>query len=328
MTPPPTPLEKTTVQLQPPSQQSPQRIDSFPSLSMEEEPVDDLETDGGQSSLSLKEENEQLRAQIAQLQDKVTALQNRNNKQHQGKRHSHSRAPPPMPMRVANHSEQPKVLELTTNLRQQQANINSINASVCQQQQQHPKYRQSPTPPEESCSSPKEDRSFETDDDQETVEPQLDLQAHHRSADGLHHRSHYYNGLVAGVKKKASNLFNKSPSPSNPMKRNPSDSLEDNYDDDDENENDDDDNDEEEGLLTTATNNNNNNNTDEEDFAKNVWDRAGWLVGLLVLQSMSSFILARNEVLLQEHTIIIRFLTMLVGAGGNAGNQASVRGTL
>jgi Mg/Co/Ni transporter MgtE len=115
------------------------------------------------------------------------------------------------------------------------------------------------------------------------------------------------------------------------MKRNPSDvdssfpsdSLEDNnYDDDDEN------NDEEEGLLITNTTNTNNNNTGEEDFAKNVWDRAGWLVGLLVLQSMSSFILARNEVLLQEHTIIIRFLTMLVGAGGNAGNQASVRGTL
>jgi hypothetical protein len=51
-------------------------------------------------------------------------------------------------------------------------------------------------------------------------------------------------------------------------------------------------------------------------------------VGLLVLQSMSSFILARNEKLLQEHVIIVRFLTMLVGAGGNAGNQASVRGTL
>jgi hypothetical protein len=27
------------------------------------------------------------------------------------------------------------------------------------------------------------------------------------------------------------------------------------------------------------------------------------------------------------HPVIIYFLTMLVGAGGNAGNQASVRGT-
>eukprot|EP00956_Cyclotella_meneghiniana_P000920 scaffold1084_cov29-Cyclotella_meneghiniana.AAC.1 len=53
--------------------------------------------------------------------------------------------------------------------------------------------------------------------------------------------------------------------------------------------------------------------------------RANWLVGLLALQSCSGFILARNEVLLQDHPVIIYFLTMLVGAGGNAGNQASVR---
>jgi Mg/Co/Ni transporter MgtE len=65
----------------------------------------------------------------------------------------------------------------------------------------------------------------------------------------------------------------------------------------------------------------------DEGFFRNIGDRAGWLVGLLVLQSMSSFILARNEALLQSHLVIVRFLTMLVGAGGNAGNQASVRGT-
>jgi Mg/Co/Ni transporter MgtE len=39
---------------------------------------------------------------------------------------------------------------------------------------------------------------------------------------------------------------------------------------------------------------------------------------------LSSFILARNERLLQRHAVIVQFLTMLVGAGGNAGNQASV----
>ena len=55
-------------------------------------------------------------------------------------------------------------------------------------------------------------------------------------------------------------------------------------------------------------------------------DRAYWLVGLLALQSMSGFILARNEMLLQTHPVIVYFLTMLVGAGGNAGNQAAVRG--
>ncbi|CAJ1953755.1 unnamed protein product [Cylindrotheca closterium] len=64
---------------------------------------------------------------------------------------------------------------------------------------------------------------------------------------------------------------------------------------------------------------------DENNFLQSVVDRAGWLVGLLILQSMSSFIIARNETLLQQHGVIVQFLTMLVGAGGNAGNQASVR---
>ena len=64
---------------------------------------------------------------------------------------------------------------------------------------------------------------------------------------------------------------------------------------------------------------------EEQTFMKQVTDRAGWLVGLMVLQSMSSFIIAHNEELLQDHSVIVQFLTMLVGAGGNAGNQASVR---
>ena len=63
------------------------------------------------------------------------------------------------------------------------------------------------------------------------------------------------------------------------------------------------------------------NDTDDN----NIKERARWLVGLLVLQSCSSFILSANEALLQKHPAIIYFLTMLVGAGGNAGNQASVR---
>lgn len=63
-------------------------------------------------------------------------------------------------------------------------------------------------------------------------------------------------------------------------------------------------------------------------FGAALRDRAYWLVGLLVMQSCSGIILARNEALLANHPIIIYFLTMLVGAGGNAGNQASVRGML
>jgi len=60
-------------------------------------------------------------------------------------------------------------------------------------------------------------------------------------------------------------------------------------------------------------------------FNEALKERGNWLVGLLALQSCSGFILARNEALLQAHPVIIYFLTMLVGAGGNAGNQASVR---
>jgi Mg/Co/Ni transporter MgtE len=60
-------------------------------------------------------------------------------------------------------------------------------------------------------------------------------------------------------------------------------------------------------------------------FASSVFERGGWLVGLLIFQSFSSYILSANESLLQSHPSIIFFLTMLVGAGGNAGNQASVR---
>lgn len=63
-----------------------------------------------------------------------------------------------------------------------------------------------------------------------------------------------------------------------------------------------------------------------EPFQKVFLDRAGWLVGLLILQSCSSFILKKYEELLQSHLVLVQFLTMLVSAGGNAGNQASVRG--
>lgn len=61
-------------------------------------------------------------------------------------------------------------------------------------------------------------------------------------------------------------------------------------------------------------------------FGEALRDRAYWLVGLLIMQSFSGIILSRNEALLADHPVIVYFLTMLVGAGGNAGNQASVRG--
>ncbi len=63
----------------------------------------------------------------------------------------------------------------------------------------------------------------------------------------------------------------------------------------------------------------------EGSFFRGMIDRSTWLVGLLIFQSLSSYILRYNEQLLQSHPIIVYFLTMLVGAGGNAGNQATVR---
>lgn len=62
-------------------------------------------------------------------------------------------------------------------------------------------------------------------------------------------------------------------------------------------------------------------------FYQSLSDRSSWLVALLIFQSCSSFILSHNDALLARHPTIVHFLTMLVGAGGNAGNQASVRGT-
>jgi hypothetical protein len=324
-------VEKTTVHPRQ-EEEPPQRIDSFPSLSMEG-PSDDYITDdehdletGGQSSSSpssssssLTEENERLRAQVAQLKDKVTALQNRSK---------HKRL-----KRANSETDVSVVLELSLpNLRQ--GRNPSHNASP--NHNHNPKPRQSPPPKMNLESFPQQGKRVAThhdDNDRGMMEPQyLDLETH-RSCDGLHHRSHYH----------PNNRVSQSQSLT-PIKRKPKGLALLQLDDDDDPfpsksanlEGDDDDNSdddcEQDGLLTrtrSSSNENNiiiNNDDDQEDFVTNLWDRAGWLVGLLVLQSMSSFILARNEALLQEHTIIVRFLTMLVGAGGNAGNQASVRG--
>ncbi|KAF4753823.1 hypothetical protein FOZ63_020297 [Perkinsus olseni] len=52
--------------------------------------------------------------------------------------------------------------------------------------------------------------------------------------------------------------------------------------------------------------------------------RIVWLLGLLLLQSLSSFVLSSYSTLLTTHPVIVYFLTMLVGAGGNAGSQSAV----
>ena len=53
-------------------------------------------------------------------------------------------------------------------------------------------------------------------------------------------------------------------------------------------------------------------------------ERMGVLAGLMVIQSASGMILSRFEDMLKKHVVVTLFLTMLVGAGGNAGNQSTV----
>ncbi|KAG2452799.1 hypothetical protein HYH02_003028 [Chlamydomonas schloesseri] len=53
--------------------------------------------------------------------------------------------------------------------------------------------------------------------------------------------------------------------------------------------------------------------------------RGRWLLGLLIVQSTSSFVLDAYQELLRDHLVVTLFLTMLVGAGGNAGNQSAIK---
>lgn len=51
--------------------------------------------------------------------------------------------------------------------------------------------------------------------------------------------------------------------------------------------------------------------------------RAPWLVGLLILQSASSWILGHFGGLIQRNVLLAFFLTTVVGAGGNSGSQSA-----
>jgi len=69
------------------------------------------------------------------------------------------------------------------------------------------------------------------------------------------------------------------------------------------------------------------------DFNKTYFDlplwrlltkRLPWLAGLLILQSFSAAMLHAFEALLEQHLVIAVFVPMIVGTGGNAGNQPGV----
>lgn len=52
--------------------------------------------------------------------------------------------------------------------------------------------------------------------------------------------------------------------------------------------------------------------------------RLPWLVGLMLLQSFSASIMHGFEEILESNFVVALFVTMLVGTGGNAGNQSGV----
>ena len=65
---------------------------------------------------------------------------------------------------------------------------------------------------------------------------------------------------------------------------------------------------------------------DRSYFGTPLWQlilrRSSVLVALMFLQSLSSLVLQQYEALIQDNVVLALFLTMLVGAGGNAGNQS------
>ena len=149
-----------------------------------------------------------------------------------------------------------------------------------------------PTLPDKNHRNAKDHQSVSTADERETIEPQMDIEAH-QSAAGLHFRSPIGQKQTTTISTVNETLVEE------PMT-------------------DEDFSSEEEyplaegrglmgrnemirdGLLWT------NSHTEQNDpshrhlsFRQRLGDRAGWLIGLLIFQSLSSFILARNESLLQ-----------------------------
>jgi Mg2+ transporter (mgtE) len=61
----------------------------------------------------------------------------------------------------------------------------------------------------------------------------------------------------------------------------------------------------------------------QTSFSNLLWQRSLWLGGLLLLQSVSGFVLSKYQTLMQGHIFLSFFYTMLIGTGGNAGNQSA-----
>jgi magnesium transporter len=61
----------------------------------------------------------------------------------------------------------------------------------------------------------------------------------------------------------------------------------------------------------------------QTSFRNLFFQRSIWLGGLLLLQSLSIFVLSKYQTLIQSHVFLSFFYTMLIGTGGNAGNQSA-----
>ena len=62
----------------------------------------------------------------------------------------------------------------------------------------------------------------------------------------------------------------------------------------------------------------------QTSFTNLFLQRSIWLGGLLLLQSVSPFILSKYKDLIDAHIFLSFFYTMLIGTGGNAGNQSAM----
>eukprot|EP00539_Tryblionella_compressa_P021778 CAMPEP_0178888434 /NCGR_PEP_ID=MMETSP0747-20121128/17169_1 /TAXON_ID=913974 /ORGANISM="Nitzschia punctata, Strain CCMP561" /LENGTH=466 /DNA_ID=CAMNT_0020557743 /DNA_START=48 /DNA_END=1448 /DNA_ORIENTATION=+ len=279
--------------------------------SPEEETTKDLPT------LDLERENEKLRKQVSLLRNRLTRMKTRMREQ---QAHQHYSSPQQRKRPALSKNQLDGrggvLFELPVTLRNTSTNNNASALCCPTRKPSSTSLSGLPVPFGGSTRDQKDHLSVSTTDERSTVERcNFDLEAH-QSAVGLHHRNHHHSH--------SENLRKNNEMLRSPMTRS-TQTLK-------------------TGLTAEDSLNkiDHGGNTDRRvlvhqqprppgnavhgqlSFCKSVADRAGWLVGLLVFQSLSSFILARNESLLRHHAVIVQFLTMLVGAGGNAGNQASV----
>mmetsp|Transcript_23588 Transcript_23588/g.41862 ORF Transcript_23588/g.41862 Transcript_23588/m.41862 type:complete len:500 (-) Transcript_23588:106-1605(-) len=312
--------------------------------SPEEETTKDLPT------LDLERENEKLRKQVSLLRNRLTRMKTRMREQ---QAHQHYSSPQQRKRPALSKNQLDGrggvLFELPVTLRNTSTNNNASALCCPTRKPSSTSLSGLPVPFGGSTRDQKDHLSVSTTDERSTVERcNFDLEAH-QSAVGLHHRNHHHshsenlrknNEMLRSPMTRSTQTLKTGLTAEDSFSSSNSDTKM--FDDDDE---DDDDCDplESQSLIGGGQNKiDHGGNTDRRvlvhqqprppgnavhgqlSFCKSVADRAGWLVGLLVFQSLSSFILARNESLLRHHAVIVQFLTMLVGAGGNAGNQASV----